>query len=167
MHNLRPWISVCSLFHPRTLPSARNKVGVLYGLASSDWQTDGVCQPRVGLVPLAICERMPRRLVQPIIHGGIPAQQSCPLCYLIASVPARHWMAPLHGLWTLTEPFQSRDGQWIHRKDEDCKRTSRVVLSQYWGSVLLVAWWQYMYALPSFLSFLCLCHVVRRLLFYY
>jgi len=29
-----------------------------------------------------------------------------------------------------------------------CKRTSRAVLSHYWGSVLLVAHWQYVYAFP-------------------
>jgi len=41
-----------------------------------------------------------------------------------------------------------------------CKGTSRVVLSRYWGSVLLVALWQYVYAFPSFLSSFCLCRVV-------
>ena len=46
-----------------------------------------------------------------------------------------------------------------------CKGTSKMVLSQYWESVLLVAQWQYMYAFPSFLSSLCLCHVVQCLLF--
>jgi len=43
--------------------------------------------------------------------------------------------------------------------EENCKGTSRVVLSQDWGSVLLVAQWQYVYAFPSFLSSLCLYHV--------
>ena len=41
---------------------------------------------------------------------------------------------------------------------EGCKGTSRVMLSQDWGSVLLVARWQYVYAFPPFLSSLCLCH---------
>jgi len=40
VHNLRLRTSVHSLFHPRTLPSARNKVGILHSLASSDRQTD-------------------------------------------------------------------------------------------------------------------------------
>jgi len=44
---------------------------------------------------------------------------------------------------------------------DNCKGTSRVTLSHYWGSVLLVAQWQYVYAFPSFLSSLCLCRVVR------
>ena len=37
----------------------------------------------------------------------------------------------------------------MHGESPACKGTSRVVLSQYWGSVLLVAQWQYVYALPS------------------
>jgi len=80
-------------------------------LASSDKWTDGARQPRVGPVPLAICERMARRLVQPITHSRIPAQQSCLLHHLTASIPAQHQMASLHGLQTLTEPFRSRDSQ--------------------------------------------------------
>jgi len=88
VHNLRLQTSVHSSFHPRTLPSARNKVGILYSLASLDQWTDGACQPRVGPVPLAICERMARRLVRPITHDGIPAQQSCSLRYPTVSVPA-------------------------------------------------------------------------------
>ena len=111
VHNLRPRTLVHSSFHPRTLPSARNKVGVLHGLASSDRWTDGARQPRVGPVPLAICERTARRLVQPITHSRIPAQQSCLLHHLTASIPAQHQMASLHGLQTLTELFQSRDSQ--------------------------------------------------------
>jgi len=111
VHNLRLRTSVCSSFHPRTLPSTRNKVDVLYGLAFPDRRTDRACQPRVGPVPLAICERMARQLVRPITHGGIPAQQSCPLRYPTASVPARHRMTSLHGLRTLTEPLWSRDSQ--------------------------------------------------------
>ena len=71
VRNLRLRTSVCSSFHPRTLPSARNKVGVLYGLASPDRRTDRACQPRVGPVPLAICKRAARRLVQPLTHGGV------------------------------------------------------------------------------------------------
>jgi len=43
----------------------------------------------------------------------------------------------------------------------NCKGTSRVMLSHYWGAVLLVALWQYVYAFSSFLSSLCLCRVVR------
>ena len=45
------------------------------------------------------------------------------------------------------------------RFSHECKGTSRVVLSQDWGSVLLVAQWQYVYAFPSFLSSHCLYHV--------
>jgi len=90
VRNLRPRTSVRSSFHPRTLLSARNKVGILHGLASSNWWIDRVHQPRVGLVPPAICEQMARQLVWPITHSGIPAQQSCPLCYPTASVPAQH-----------------------------------------------------------------------------
>jgi len=111
VHNLRLQTSVHSLFHPRTLPSARNKVGVLHGLASSDRQTDGACQPRVGPIPLAICKQTARRLVQPITYGGIPAQQSCLFHYPTASISARHWTAFSHGLQTPTESFWSRDSQ--------------------------------------------------------
>ena len=125
--------SVHSSFHPRTLLSTRNKVGILHGLASSDRQTDGVRQPRVGPVPLAICEWTVRQLVRPITHGGIPAQQSCPLCYPTASVPAQHWTAFSHGLRTLIEPFRSRDSQWIHGKDEDSDQRSEVCNPQSTG----------------------------------
>ena len=125
--------SVRSSFHPRTLLSARNKVGVLHGLASSDRRTDGARQPRVEPVPLAICEWTVRRLVRSITHDRIPAQQSCPLCYPTASIPAWHWTASSHGLQTLTEPFRSKDSQWIHRKDEDSDRRSKVYNSQSTG----------------------------------
>ena len=126
VHNLGPWTSVHSSFHPRTLPSARNKVGVLHGLASLDRRTDRARQPKVGPVPPVICEWTARRLVRPITHSRIPAQQSCPLRYPTASVSARHRMASLYGLRTLTEPFQSRDSQWIHGKNEDGDRRSEV-----------------------------------------
>jgi len=57
---------------------------------------------------------------------------------------------------------------WTKKRDlQNCKGTFRVMLSHYWGSVLLVAHWQYVYTFPSFLSSLCLCHAVRRLLYYY
>ena len=54
--SLRLWTSVCHSFHQRALPTTRNKVGVFYSLASPNRQTDGMCQPRVGPVPLAICK---------------------------------------------------------------------------------------------------------------
>jgi len=100
----------CS-FHQRALPTTRNKVGIFYSLAFPNRWTDGTRQPRVGPVPLAICKRAARQLVQPLTHGGVPAQQSRPPRYPTASVSARHWMYSLHGLQTLTEPLRSRDGQ--------------------------------------------------------
>jgi len=69
---------------------------------------------------------MARRLVQPLTYGGVPAQQPCPLHYLTASVPTQHWMHFSHGLWTPTEPLQSRDGQRVYRKDENGNRRSEV-----------------------------------------
>jgi len=47
-----------------------------------------------------------------------------------------------------------------------CKRTSRVVLSKFWGSVLLVAQWQIMYCTPTIPNFSCLYHAVQCLLIY-
>jgi len=88
--NLRPQTSVHCLFHQRALPTTRNKVGIFYSLAPPNQQTDRTCQPRVGPVPLAICKRAARRLVWPLTHGRVPAQQSRPLRYLTASVPAWH-----------------------------------------------------------------------------
>ena len=75
---------------------------------------------------LQLCEQMARWLVQPLTHGRVPAQQLCLLYYPTASVFARHWMASSHGLWTPTEPFRSRDSQWVHRKDENGNRRSKV-----------------------------------------
>ena len=98
VHNLGLWTSVHSLFYQRTLPSTRNKVGIFYCLAPSNRQTNGACQPGVGPVPLAICERMARQLVRSLTHSGIPAQQSCLLHYLTASISARHQTASLHEL---------------------------------------------------------------------
>ena len=72
---------VCSPFHQRTLPLARNKVGVFHSLASSNRRTDGVRQPGIRPVPPALCERKERRLVRPVTPGGVPAQQSRPLRY--------------------------------------------------------------------------------------
>jgi len=98
VRSLRPRTSVHRLFHQRALPTTRNKVGVFYSLAPPNRQTDRTCQPGVGPVPPAICKRVARRLVRPLTHGGVPAQQPCLLRYPIASVPARHQTYPSHGL---------------------------------------------------------------------
>ena len=45
-----------------------------------------------------------------------------------------------------------------------CKGTSRVVLSEFWESVLLMAQWQIVYHTPIIPDFSCLCHVVQCLL---
>ena len=111
VHNLGLWTSVHSLFYQRTLPSTRNKVGIFYCLAPSNRQTNGACQPGVGPVPLALRERAARRLVRPFTHGGVPAQQSCPLHHPTNSIPARHQKTFSHGLRTPTELLRSRDSQ--------------------------------------------------------
>ena len=118
--------SVHRSFYQRALPTTRNKVGVFYSLAPPNQRTDGTRQPRVGPVPLAICKQVARWLVRSLTHGGVPAQQSCPLCYPTASIPAWHWMYSSHGLWTPTEPLQSRDGQWVYGKDENGNQRSKV-----------------------------------------
>jgi len=138
--NLGPQTSVHSSLHQGTLLSARNKVGVFHSLASLNWQTDGARQPRVGPVPLALCEREARRLVRPLTYGRVPAQQSYLLCYSIASVSAWHWMASSHRLRTLTEPFWSRDSQWVHREDENGNRRSKVCNSQSTGRHEKILW---------------------------
>jgi len=119
-------LTVHGSFHQRALLPARNKVGVFYGLVFSNWWTDGARQLRVRPVPLALCEQMARQLVWSFTHSGVPAQQSCLLHYLTVSIPAWHLTAFSHGLRTPTEPFWSRDSQWIHRKDEDSHRRSEV-----------------------------------------
>ena len=126
MCSLRLQTSVCRSFHQRALLTTRNKVGVFYSLVSLNQQTDGTHQPRVGPVPLAICKWVARRLVWPLTHGRVPAQQSHPLCYPTTSIPARHRTYFSHGLWTLTEPLQSRDSQRVYRKDENGNRKSKV-----------------------------------------
>jgi len=98
VRSLRPKTSVRSSFHQRALLTTRNKVGVFYSLAPPNRRTDGTRQPGVGPVPLAICKQAARRLVRPLTHGGVPAQQSCPLCYPTTSIPARHRTYPSHGL---------------------------------------------------------------------
>ena len=98
VHNLGPQTSVRSSLHQRALPTTRNKVGVFYSLAPPNRWTDGTRQPGVGPVPPAVCKRVARRLVRPLTHGGVPAQQSCPLCYPTTSVPARHRTYLSHGL---------------------------------------------------------------------
>ena len=45
-----------------------------------------------------------------------------------------------------------------------CKGTSRVVLSEFWGSVLLMAQWQIVYCTPIVPDSSCLCHMVWCLL---
>jgi len=111
VRNLGPQTLVRSSFYQRTLPSTRNKVGIFYCLTPSNRRTNGACQPGVRPVPPALCEQAARRLVRPFTHGGVPAQQSCPLHYPTNSVPARHWKTSSHGLRTLTELLQSGDGQ--------------------------------------------------------
>jgi len=126
VHNLRLWTSVRSSFYQRTLLPARNKVGVFHNLASSNRQTDGACQSRVRSVPPALCEWMARWLVWSLTLSRVPAQQSCPLHYPTASIPARHRKTFSHGIQTLTGLFWSRDSQWIHGKNEDGDQRSEV-----------------------------------------
>jgi len=102
-----------------SLTPTRNKVGILHSLVSSNQWTDRAHQPRVRPVPMALCEQTARQLVRPLTHGRVPAQQSCPLYYLTASISAWHQMAFSYGLWTPTEPFWSRDSQWVHGKNEN------------------------------------------------
>jgi len=47
---------------------------------------------------------------------------------------------------------------------EWCKGTSRIMLSKFWGSVLLMAQWQIMYRTPIVSDFFCLCYAVWCLL---
>ena len=82
--------SVHCSFHQRALLLTRNKVGVLYSLASPNQWTDRTRQPRIEPIPPAICKWTARRLVQPLTHGRVPAQQSRPLCYPTASIPTWH-----------------------------------------------------------------------------
>ena len=126
VRNLRLQTSVRSSFYQRTLLSTRNKVGIFYHLAPSNQWTNGTCQLGVGPVPPAFCEQAARRLVWPFIHGGVPAQQSYLLHHPTNSVPAWYRKTSLYGLRTLTELLQSRDSQWIHRKNEDSNRRSEV-----------------------------------------
>jgi len=98
VRSLRPRTSVRRSFYQRALPTTRNKVGVFYSLAPPNRQTDGTRQPGVGPVPPAIRKRAARRLVRPLTHGEVPAQQPRPLRYPTASVPARHWTYPSHRL---------------------------------------------------------------------
>jgi len=88
VHNLGPRTSVHSSFHQRTLPSTRNKVGIFYRLAPSNRWKNRAYQPGVRPVPLALRERVARRLVRSFTHGRVPAQQSCPLHHPTNSVPA-------------------------------------------------------------------------------
>jgi len=88
MRSLRLRTSVHRSFYQRALPTTRNKVGVFYSLAPLNRQTDGTCQPGVGPVPPAIYKRVARRLVRPLTHGRVLAQQPRPLCYPTTSVPA-------------------------------------------------------------------------------
>jgi len=98
VRNLGPRTSVHSSLHQRALPTTRNKVSVFYSLAPPNRRTNGTCQPGVGPVPPAVCKQAARRLVRPLTHGGVLAQQSCPLHYPTTSVPARHRTYPSHGL---------------------------------------------------------------------
>ena len=117
--SLRLQTSVHHLFHQRALPTTRNKVGVFYSLAPPNRWTDRTRQPRVGPVPPAICKRAARRLVRPLTHDGVPAQQSHLLHYPTASVSAQYWTYLSHGLRTLTEPLRSRDSQRVYGKDKN------------------------------------------------
>ena len=126
VRNLGPRTSVRSSFYQRALPLARNQTSVLHSLAPSNQRTDRTRQPGVGPVPLALRERMAKRLVRSITYSGIPTQQPCPLRYPTASVPARHQTTSSHGLRTPTKPFQSGESQRIHGEDENGDRRSEI-----------------------------------------
>ena len=98
VHSLRLRTSVRRSFHQRALPTTRNKVGVFYSLAPPNRRTDRTRQPGVGPVPPAICKQAARRLVRPLTHSRVPAQQSRPLRYPTTSIPAQHRTYPSHGL---------------------------------------------------------------------
>jgi len=138
--SLGPQTSVCSSFYQRTLPLARNQVGILHSLAPWNRWTDRVRQPRVGPVSPALREQTARQLVWSLTYGGVPTQQPCSLCYPTAFIPARHWMTSSHGLQTPTEPFQSRDSQWIYEKDENSDQRSEICDPQGTGRHEKVLW---------------------------
>ena len=72
------------------------------------------------------------------------------LQFLLQSDTCIQKQSPLQNLHTYISP--------------QCKRTSRVVLSEFWGSVLLMAQWQIIYCTPIIPDFSCLCHAVWCLL---
>ena len=55
------------------------------------------------------------------------------ICHPTNSIPAQHWKTSSYGLQTLTEPFWSRDSQWIYKKDEDDNWRSEVCNPQNTG----------------------------------
>jgi len=62
--------------------------------------------------------------------------------------------------------YISSIGKFNRDSIEFYKRTSRVVLSKFWESVLLVAWWQIMYCTLTIPNFSCLYHAIQCLLIY-
>jgi len=76
---------------------------------------------------------------------------------LVEGLYKSHSMIMCSWNWTLALLHEQLVGRW-------CKGMSRVVLSEFWGSVLLMAQWQIMYRTPIIPDSSCLCHVVRCLL---
>jgi len=90
--------------------------------------------------------------------SGIPLPQCSFALFLNSSTELLFYSCcASHGLATHTASLSST---LLVR----CKGTSRVMLSKFWGSVLLMAQWQIVYRTLTIPDFSCLCHVVRCLL---
>ena len=113
---------------------------LLHGLAPPDRQTNRTCQPGAQSIFPPIRQWTTGWLVWPPTYRRVLVQQSCPLHHLTNSVPARHWKTSSHKLQTLTEPFQSRDSQWIHGKDKDGNWRSEVCDPQSTGWHEKILW---------------------------
>jgi len=71
---LRLWALVYGSVHKGTLQAIRYMIGLLHGLAPVNGQTNGAHQPRVGPVPLNLCQRVSGWWVWPLTPGWVPTQ---------------------------------------------------------------------------------------------
>jgi len=75
---------------------------------------------------MSICQWVTRQLIQPVAHGGVPAQQPCAHLYPIDSIPAQYQIYSLYRFQTQATTLWTGDSKWVYRANEGSSQRDQV-----------------------------------------
>ena len=100
MCNLGLQTLIHNLVHKEALPPTGNPTSLLYSLAPTNQQTNGVYQPGTWPISMPLCQQAIGWLAWPTANGRVLAQQSYTCFHSVDSILAWHQIDLLYGLWT-------------------------------------------------------------------